>query len=203
MSREHWDAQAETEEAAWHAVFSEPGRMRHTEVDARNYICELLYSDEGLPDGPLLEIGSGVGRLTGKVARRMSRKVVGIDISPRMVAWAMQREASPQLCSFMCGDAAFLEAVEQSWAGGFSMLTWQHIDRVEAQRYLNYLGRWMLPGARFVLQYVKGTYHGDHHHQYTVEEMREMITAAPMLSWLFAHSDWRHPEWEWAVITRD
>jgi SAM-dependent methyltransferase len=51
----------------------------------------------------MLDIGCGLGRLTAKLATD-KREVLGVDLSPEMIARARQRVGATQRVSFLCGD---------------------------------------------------------------------------------------------------
>lgn len=51
----------------------------------------------------VLDIGCGLGRLTARLANG-TREVVGVDLSPEMIARARQNTRAGQQVSFVCGD---------------------------------------------------------------------------------------------------
>ena len=51
----------------------------------------------------VLDVGCGLGRLTAKLATD-KREVLGVDLSPEMIARARRRAGATQRVSFLCGD---------------------------------------------------------------------------------------------------
>src|ERR1700728_2863656 len=104
-----WESQAQAD-PLW-AVLSEPDRIqRQWDIDSfmatgEEHISKSLqtFADLGgrLPDHDLaLDFGSGVGRLTQPLARRFAH-VIGVDISPTMIAVAQRLNVYPEQVRFV------------------------------------------------------------------------------------------------------
>jgi cyclopropane fatty-acyl-phospholipid synthase-like methyltransferase len=201
MSDPYWDNQALTMDGAWHAVFSEPDVMTHTEQDVTRIVAMLRahrHPSQRLPDGMLLDFGCGVGRLTASVAAAMGRKVHGFDPSPNMIQWAIESRLSDQVEFSSGGDA--IDGT-WPWAGAYSMLVFQHLSPGTVVDSLDAICSGLLPGGRFVFQFVVGDNHTDHDHRYAVNEMVG-LTAAVGFGDIIVASDGRHAEWCWIVARK-
>ena len=72
--------------ASWHEQFVRQARWTEGTRDH-------LYRRAGLEAASrVLDVGSGTGAITAKVARRTQGEVIGIDIDPEMVAFARQHD---------------------------------------------------------------------------------------------------------------
>jgi SAM-dependent methyltransferase len=197
---QYWEDQADTYEEARHAVLSE-GDWEAETTRHLDQIGRLLVPWQ-LPDGPIAEIGCGVGRLTWQAGLDWERgDIVGLDISPKMLAHARGRFPA---------DADWLplprfeqmtdrSLVELQPAGIFTMLTLQHLDSFEVRQILDQAHRGLRPGGRIVFQFVEGADHSAHSHDYGIAEMVTILELAG-----FDHSvSWRHdevfPQWVWMV----
>jgi 2-polyprenyl-3-methyl-5-hydroxy-6-metoxy-1,4-benzoquinol methylase len=98
----------------------------------------------------VLDVGCGAGYFAREMARRGAR-VVGVDISARMVEHARHREAAEPLgVEYHVGDAAGVDALFA--AASFDMATSCVAlqDMPEAARVLGAVHAVLRPGARFV-----------------------------------------------------
>ncbi|MGB2987121.1 MAG: methyltransferase domain-containing protein [Phycisphaerae bacterium] len=117
---------------------------------------ELAYLFDGIPLQPdwiCLEIGCGVGRLLKPIARRC-RKVIGVDISERMVAFAADYLRGVPNIEVHLNDGRGLPMVEDTsvdWV--YSHLAFQHMTLQEiVEGYLAECARVLKPGGYLRIQ---------------------------------------------------
>jgi SAM-dependent methyltransferase len=98
-------------------------------------------------DGPVVELAVGTGRVAAPVARAIGRPVIGIDLSPAMLAQAREQDADLDL---RLGDMRELELHEPAalvycpYRALLHLPTWG--DR---RRVFERVARSLLPGGRF------------------------------------------------------
>jgi SAM-dependent methyltransferase len=71
------------------------------EASRYSYLPRALRGDEIGPDDVFVDLGCGMGRIVRQAARRPFRRVVGVEISPRLLATAranLQRERDALAC---------------------------------------------------------------------------------------------------------
>lgn len=101
-----------------------------------------------LPDGPLLELGVGTGRLLREL-RAEGRSVVGLDRSPQMVRIARRRlRRSDGPLSLLRADALQLPFASASFAGAYATFPSEYILQPETLRQVL---RVLEPGGVFVV----------------------------------------------------
>jgi SAM-dependent methyltransferase len=105
------------------------------------------------PGVRVLEVGCGIGRWSRLLASR-GAQVLGVDLSPTMIAQARQRAAQDQVhgrCRFSVGDAAHLHLDERfDMVLGVTVL--QHIlDSAECRAALSAMAAHLAPGGRIIL----------------------------------------------------
>jgi SAM-dependent methyltransferase len=99
-------------------------------------------------DGPVVELAVGTGRVAIPVARAIGRRVVGIDLSPDMLAQA--RDANEPLLDLRLGDMRDLELDEPAaliycpFRALLHLPTW-----TDRRRVFERAARSLLPGGRF------------------------------------------------------
>jgi SAM-dependent methyltransferase len=155
--RRFWDEGARRN-AAWYVDtsldYDEPDMDRFFET-GRVVVAEALDHRRGPAAGRALavEIGSGLGRICGALAERFDR-VIGVDISPEMVARASRLVTDPRI-SFIVGSGSTLDGVSEGSADlVLSFTVFQHIPKVKTiERYLLEAGRVLRPGGLFVFQW--------------------------------------------------
>lgn len=187
----YWEDQTTDIESATRAVFSESDIETHSLFDAQ--IITSLLGRDLLPPGGLVDLGCGVGRLTGRIADSTGRDVHGIDPAPGMIRLAKEHNPHP----LVTYDSSF---DVQPMAGGFSMLVFQHLPASAVSTYLAWVAKCLLPDGRFVVQFVPGDYHVDHDHRHEEEWMHAMAGRVGLLS--ITTPDPRHPEWLWSTLVK-
>lgn len=139
-----WDEQARLDADA--AVWSDPG----------DGVAESLEWIGVLPEGRVLDLGCGVGRVSVPYALAHPQSTVwGVDSSAEMIA-----RAERNLAAACCGNVVF-RLVDGADLGGvpvlaaaWSMLVFQHLGPVEAAGYVRQVAGRMRPGGVFRLQFV-------------------------------------------------
>ena len=187
----YWEDQTTDIESATRAVFSEGDIEVHSATDAATIVSLLGRS---LPAGGLVDLGCGVGRLTGRVADLTGRDVRGIDPAPGMIRLAQAHNPHP----LVTYDSSF---DVQPMAGGFSMLVFQHLPALTVRTYLAWVAKCLIPGGAFVLQFVEGDYHVEHDHRYSEGWMVTMAKRVGLVSSV-VFNDARHPEWRWVTVVK-
>jgi len=131
-------------------------------------------------DERILDIGSGDGKVTAELVRRVPRgSVVGVDVSPEMVRFAQEKFPArnfPRLL-FRQADASALPFRDEfDWAVSFTCLHWvrDHVPVLEGVR------RSLKPGGRVFLQF------GGKGMENVILEMSEPVMAAPRWSPYFS-----------------
>jgi SAM-dependent methyltransferase len=154
--RAYWDRQARFD-PLW-AILSDPSKagrrwdLRAFLETGRREVSLLMYQLRtlgiDLPRRSALDFGCGVGRLTQPLAAFFDR-VVGVDISPRMVARA--RELTPA-CEFVVNSGADLAGHEDAaFDLVLSSIVLQHVPRREwIEAYLREFVRVLAPGGAIV-----------------------------------------------------
>jgi demethylmenaquinone methyltransferase/2-methoxy-6-polyprenyl-1,4-benzoquinol methylase len=102
---------------------------------------------DGANDGPVLDLGSGTGKLGALVARR-GRRVVGIDLSHEMLARAKAASSGPRLL-LVQGSAFALPFPERAFSGAVSGFVLRNLDDLPLA--FNELARVLRPGAPIAL----------------------------------------------------
>ncbi len=156
-----WEEQAQAD-PLW-AVLSEPelsGRQwdldRFLETGRRQIASSLeRFAELGgtLRDRDLaVDFGCGVGRLTQALATEFDQ-VIGIDVSPTMVAVATRINQHGDRVRYLLNEAPNLAVVpDRSVSLAFTHITLQHMEPDLARRYLDELLRIVKPGGGLVFQ---------------------------------------------------
>lgn len=111
--------------------------------------ADLVTADGG---GPVLEVGSGPGRICGHLAG-LGLSVAGVDLSPGMVAAA--RRDHPDL-RFEVGSMARLEQADASLAGLVAWYSVIHIPDPELPGVIAEFDRVLAPGGVALLAFQVG-----------------------------------------------
>jgi SAM-dependent methyltransferase len=131
--------------------------MTYPEQFAREYDRWAAEMTEDVPfyvelakeaDGPVVELAVGTGRVAIPVARAIGRRVIGIDLSPAMLAQA--RDAGEPLLDLRLGDMRELELDEPAafvycpFRALLHLPTW-----ADRRRVFERVASSLLPGGRF------------------------------------------------------
>lgn len=155
-TRRFWDA-GSAFEARYRRICSSP----EFDAAADEFQLEALWDREtaaalprilsGIPlssDWTCLEIGCGIGRLIKPIAARCER-VIGVDLSQRMVAWSRSYLAETANAEVILNNGRTLEGVaDASIDFVYSHLAFQHITLFEVvESYLREIARVLRPGG--------------------------------------------------------
>lgn len=101
----------------------------------------------------VLDVGCGTGRLMAKVDAP-GRRIVGVDISPGMIARARKRNDASSRCEFIAGDFLQLPLPEATFDCVVSAAALHHMP---ADRVLVKMGAMLRPGGRLIIQDLRRT----------------------------------------------
>jgi SAM-dependent methyltransferase len=121
------------------------GELAHKPID-RALLAVLV---ELVGDGVLADVGCGPGHVAAHLAA-IGARVVGIDLSPRMVAVARARW--PEL-TFAVGDMRSLPTGDASWGGAVCAYSIIHLDRDDRPRAYAELARAITPGGFLLVSF--------------------------------------------------
>jgi SAM-dependent methyltransferase len=101
----------------------------------------------------VIEIGSGVGRMTRPLAARVER-VIALDVSPEMLRRARDHNRDLDNVSWLVGDGRSLAKVEDAGADAcISFVVFQHLpDARITLGYVREIGRVLRPGGWAAIQ---------------------------------------------------
>ena len=135
------------------AVAHEYAARLFRELDGKPFDRELLDGlEKSAPPGPFLDLGCGPGHVARFIAER-GRTVIGIDLSPAMVAVA--RNLTPGV-EFRQGDMCSLNLPDSSFAGVIAFYSIIHLSRDELNVVALEISRILAPGGRAALAFHVG-----------------------------------------------
>ena len=125
-------------------------RIAH-ELDHKPFDRELLdrFAENFEPGDIVCDIGCGPAHVARYLHER-GVKVIGIDLSPGMVAQA--RLLNPEL-EIHQGDMLSLDVPDESWAGVVAFYSIIHIPRNDVVRALSELRRCLRPGGSLLMSF--------------------------------------------------
>ncbi|MGI9416784.1 MAG: class I SAM-dependent methyltransferase [Geminicoccaceae bacterium] len=98
-----------------------------------------------LPDGPVLDVGTGTGSVVAALRKAdPSRKITGIDIAELYLAFARKRDDC-EGATFLKQDAAALDLPDNHFAGAFSCIVMNFLK--EPTKALSEMRRVVMPGG--------------------------------------------------------
>jgi cyclopropane fatty-acyl-phospholipid synthase-like methyltransferase len=201
----YWDDQVTDLAAAKFAVWSEDPSTYESRtaecVDVLERLCTFADGND------VMEIGCGIGRLTGTLAKRHPQaNFIGIDSSQPMVEMAKEihggwsKVGYPNL-GFIHGDGKRLPLSHLTWDTIYSMVTFQHIEPHTLQWYLHQVGRMLRMDGTLAFQFVLGEEKGENSFQYSMLEMGDMLGEA-LLQITSIETGTMYPEWCWMTAVR-
>jgi ubiquinone/menaquinone biosynthesis C-methylase UbiE len=150
-----WDRAAAANAAWYTATAFDSESDAYFESGSHDTDAILGYLGVHLPeDSTVLEIGSGVGRMTRRLSQRWAH-VIAADVSAQMLARARTNLAASANVEFLelPGDGS-LPVLDQSLDLVFSYITMQHVSRRnEQEKYFAESLRVIRPGGWVVMQF--------------------------------------------------
>ena len=149
-------------------------------------LLALILSDVDLGrTAEALEIGCGIGRLVRPLAERVAN-VIGVDISPRMIAEARRACEGMRNVRLETADGTLSGVPDQSRDFVFSYIVFQHIpERAAIETYVREASRVLRPGGVFHFQVDgrvrrRGRYEPNTYEGITLDagEVRTLVEAA-------------------------
>lgn len=108
--------------------------------------------------GRVLDIGCGVGRMTIPMAAALPQcQLVGIDISPAMIAHAQRLAPAVQ---WLVSDGRTIPDAVGQLVAAYSVIVFQHIPVAAQAAYIRQVAERLVPGGRFRFQIHEGTWQG-------------------------------------------
>lgn len=199
----------EQERQYWNAAADSP--------DIRNtWICDKNVTDQQCMDAIMMaappesavantvvEIGSGIGRLTELMAEHYKKSaIIGMDVSERMTELA-QATSIHGNCHYYTSDNGRNIYVADGMAHFvYSMAVFQHLDALAVRAYMREAYRVLAAGGVFRFQYVEG---------YEQEPFSRHYSEAYMTEWLreygfsIAEVDKGliFPQWTWITAVKE
>lgn len=160
MAADFWEDAARNDPL--YAILSDPSRRgRQWDLASffetgRREISLLLYQlrqlAHPLGGGRALDFGCGVGRLTQALAPSFS-EVIGLDVSPTMIALAGRLNRFPGAVRYVRNDAPLLGIFpDRHFDFVYSDIVLQHLDPADARAYVAEFMRVLRPGGMAVFQ---------------------------------------------------
>lgn len=109
--------------------------------------------EQAVAGAPVADLGCGPGHVAGWLTEHGARAVVGVDLSPAMVATA--RQAYPG-CEFREGDLRELPARDGEFGAAVALYCVIHLDPSELRAVFDELRRVLRPGAPLLLAFHVG-----------------------------------------------
>jgi SAM-dependent methyltransferase len=128
-------------------------RIYH-ELDGKPFDRALLerFAERVRGRGPVLDLGCGPGHVARYLHQRQVQ-VVGVDLSPGMVAVARARAPAVE---FRVGDLLALDFADASAAGAVAFYSLIHLPPAELDRALREIARVLRPGAPLLVAAHRG-----------------------------------------------
>jgi len=131
--------------AAYDAVARAYDRQFGDELDGKPLDRALLaVLVELVGTGTIADVGCGPGHVTRYLATQHADDVVGVDLSPGMIAVA--RERAPEL-TFTVGSMLLLPTTDAAWAGAVSLYSIIHLTADERAAACREFARVIQPGG--------------------------------------------------------
>lgn len=135
-------------------------KFRAKSLQATSLLSSFLF-EHGITGGKILDVGCGIGRLSGTLIPRFFEEVQGIDIVP----WAIERaKANCPSGHFQVFDGVTIPFPDGHFDAALSWTVLQHIPPNEIERSCSELGRVIFPQGNLILYENTSTWEKDAEH---------------------------------------
>lgn len=163
------------------------------------------------PDDALLEVGCGGGLLAIEMARR-GRRVLGIDVSARILEHARRRGLGTPGLTFAISEGTEIPARDRSFDFVYSVEVLEHLHAEDVATHLREVFRVLIPGGRYWLLTPNrldtitsaqrfgvdvGASHDIHLKEWTYAELADQLRRAGFAS---LRSPWRNTKMTWLPL---
>ena len=156
---------------------------------------EALHPLGGI-NGPVLDIGCGVGRILSRIFYQGT----GIDISEKMLEEARKRDTFP-LHTYIQNDGRTIPCEDISFNFAYSMLLFQHLEGLTILGYMKEVERVLTPGGIFRFQYIQGSEQEPFSRHYNGKQIRKWLQIAG-LEFVKEDVGLVHPQWSWCTAKK-
>jgi len=136
------------ERAAIQSDFDEIARLSDAHGHGGDRLDDELLAQVPATARRVLDVGCGLGRLTARLTAP-GREVVGVDLSPEMIARARRLGGTAPALTFLCGDFFDMEFAPRSFDCVLSAAVLHHLPVDAAVARMVELLR---PGGRLIIQ---------------------------------------------------
>ncbi len=147
-------------------------------------------------EGPILELGCGIGRLAIPMAEVLSTEIIGVDSSIGMLGRARPHER----VTYVLGDGELLPDIPML-SGAYSMLLFQHLPPLHVLSYMRQVGKRLKSGAAFRFQFVVGEQCAERSYGYKANQMISFCTQAGLCVHESVPSS-MCDEWRWITAVK-
>lgn len=138
------------------------------------------------PGCSVLDIGCGTGVLAPSLLARGASRILGVDISPAMIARAKEKFNDPRL-SFICADASVLSVIEDAQPGFDAAVVYNAYPHFpEPAALFAALFGALRPGGRVTVAHGMGRAHINAHHGGTAKAVSLCLPPAAEVAALMA-----------------
>lgn len=118
-------------------------------VDVADMICLRM---DGSGGGDVLDLGCGIGRLTETLTEMAGWRIIGVDISAKLIEWA---KIADGYNTYLVGDGRNVPA-ECEFDHAYSVTMFQHIPHIAMWGYIHQVRERLPVGGRFVFTVLVG-----------------------------------------------
>lgn len=143
----------------------------------------------------ILEIGSGIGRMTIPIAAEFpDAKVIGLDIAKKLIKLAPKHER----VAYVEGDGRTLPFEHGTLSGIYTMAVFQHIPNDAKEAYIKEAARVLIQGGVFRVQFVEDAESGPLSYGISRDEIMLMCEYAGMAVDK-VETELIEPNWVWVT----
>lgn len=112
------------------------------------HLARYHFAAQWAPGGRVLDLACGVGYGSQLLAQAGARWVVGADLSPETILYAVQRYPHPRV-RFLVADACRSVFPARTFDLIVSLESLEHVPEPEA--FVRHAGQWLTPGGRWIV----------------------------------------------------